>query len=724
MIYKKEVEIGGKTLSIETGLMAKQANGSVMVRYGDTMVLVTAVASKEPKEDIDFFPLSVEYREKTFAAGKFPGGFIKREGRPSEKEILSARLIDRPIRPLFPKNFYNETQIVAQVYSFDKENDPDVLGAIGASAALVISDIPFLEAVGEVRVGRVNGEFIVNPTFAQVEEGDMEITVAGTADSIMMVEGECDEISENELLDALKFAHTEIKKLVELQNQLREECGKPKFEVPEVEINQELLDEVNKLAYEKYKEIVATKLAKEERAEKNNQLLEEVNTALAEKFPEEEKAIGSILHDMEKELMRKRILQEGGRLDGRKLTEVRPISVELGLLPRTHGSALFTRGETQSLTTITLGTKRDEQIVDGLNEEFSKRFMLHYNFPPFSVGEVGRYSGVGRREVGHGNLAERALKFIVPPEEKFNYTIRINSDILESNGSSSMATVCAGSLSMMDAGVPVKCPIAGIAMGLVKEEDEYSVLTDILGNEDHLGDMDFKVAGSKDGITAIQMDIKIQGISYEIMEKALFQAKEGRLHILNIMNEAIPEARGALSEYAPSLLQAKINPEKIGALIGPGGKNVQGIQSEYNVEINIEEDGTVNITAANAADAKRAKNHIKLITTEPEVGKKYVGKVMKITDFGAFVEIIPGIQGLLHISQLDIKRINKVTDILKEGDTVKVKLLKIEKGKYSLSRKAVLEEEAEKKSTEDTNSEDKTDANEVSDNKTENTETT
>lgn len=694
MVFTKEIEIGGKKLSIETGLMAKQSNGAVMVTYGDTQVLVTAVTSPEPREDIDFFPLSVEYREKAFAAGKFPGGFIKREGRPSEKEILSARLIDRPIRPLFPKNFYNETQVVAQVYSYDGENDPDVIGAIGASAALAISDIPFLEPIGEVRVGRVDGNLIVNPTVKEIDKSDIEITVAGTADSIMMVEGECSEISEKELLDALKFAHEEIKKIVQLQVEMISECGKVKMEVPEKEVDEDLLKDVNELAYDKYKEIVSTELAKEERSAKNRELADEVLSSLEEKYPEQESEIKTILHDIEKELMRKRILAEGKRLDGRTLTDVRPISVKIGLIKRTHGSALFTRGETQSLTTLTLGNKRDEQIIDGLDEEFSKRFMLHYNFPPFSVGEVGRFTGVGRREVGHGNLAERSLKYVIPEAESFKYTMRINSDILESNGSSSMATVCAGSLALMDGGVPIKAPIAGIAMGLVKEGEDYAVLTDILGNEDHLGDMDFKVAGSDKGITAIQMDIKIQGISYEIMEKALDQARGGRFYILEKMNEAISEPRDSLSQYAPSILQAVIPTDKIGALIGPGGKNIQAVQADYNVEISIEDDGTVAISGSNSDQAKAAKQYIKLLTSDPEVGKNYLGKVVKITDFGAFVEILPGHQGLLHISQIDTKRVNKVTDVLKEGDKVKVQLLKVDKGKLSLSRKVLLEKES------------------------------
>lgn len=691
MVYTKEVEIGGKILKLETGKLAKQANGAVTVQYGDTVVLVTAVAG-DLREDIDFFPLSVEYREKAFAAGKIPGGFLKREGKPSDKEVLSARLIDRPIRPLFPDNYYNDTQIAAFVYSFDNENDPDVLGAVAASAALAVSDIPFLEPIGEVRVGRINGEFIVNPTHQQLEESDIELVVAGTESSIMMVEGEAKEVNEQAMLNALKFAHEEIKKLVKAQNELRELCGKPKIVVPGKAVDQNLLNDVNDLAQEKFKAIVASVLAKEERSAKNKELETEVLTALAEKYPEQEKAIKEILHDMEKHLMRKRILEEGLRLDGRNTTQIRPISVELGILPRPHGTALFTRGETQSLTTLTLGTKQDEQIIDGLKTEYKKRFILHYNFPPFSVGEVGRFSGVGRREVGHGNLAERSLKNIVPGEDKFPYMIRLNSDILESNGSSSMATVCAGSLALMDGGVPVKCAIAGIAMGLVKEGEQFAILSDILGNEDHLGDMDFKVAGSQNGITGFQMDIKIQGISFEIMEKALAQAQEGRLHILKIMNEAISAPRESISIFAPTLLSTKISTDKIGALIGPGGKVVQKIQKDFSVEISIEEDGTVSIAGLDRQKAKEAKEYIKWLTAEPEIGKTYNGKVMKITDFGAFVEIIPGTQGLLHISQLDNKRVEKVTDVLKEGEMVRVKLLSIENGKFSLSRKVLLKE--------------------------------
>lgn len=696
MVVKKEVEIGGRLFSIETGKYAKQANGSVMVRYGDTMVLVTAVAATEAKEGLDYFPLQVEYRERTSAAGKFPGGYIKREGRPTEKEILSSRLCDRPIRPLFPPSFKNETQIIAMVVSYDGENDPDVLAACGASAALAVSDIPFDGPIGEVRVGRVGGKLVVNPTQEQIKLSDIELIVAGTADSIMMVEGNSKEVSEQDLLDALKFAQQEIKKNVDLQNQLKAEAGKTKWIVTEPVVDADLKKDVYSLAEAKFKEIVYSILAKEERSAKNKELSESVKQALAEKYPEQEKAIGEILHDLEKDLMRERILKEGVRLDGRNTTQVRPITIELGNLPRTHGSALFTRGETQSLTNITLGTKSDEQTVDGLLEEYSKKFYLQYYFPPFSVGEVGRMTGVGRREIGHGNLAERSLRQVLPADDAFPYTIRIISDILESNGSSSMATVCAGSLAMMDAGVPITKAVSGIAMGLVKEGNDYAVLSDILGNEDHLGDMDFKVAGTSDGITGFQMDIKIQGISFEIMEKALHQAKEGRMHILGKMNEAISKPKDSLSQYAPRLITMNVATDQIGLIIGPGGKTIQGMQRLFGVDINIEDDGTIHIASPNKENAQQAKEYIKKLTATPEVGEVYEGVVTKIAEFGAFVEILPGKEGLLHISEIDNKRVNKVSDYLKVGDKVTVKLLKVEGGKFSLSRRKLLIEAAEK----------------------------
>jgi len=696
MVVKKEIELGGRIFSIETGRYAKQANGSVMVRYGDTMVLVTAVASNEAKEGLDYFPLQVEYREKTSAAGKFPGGYIKREGRPTEKEILSSRLCDRPIRPMFPESFKNETQVIAMVMSYDGENDPDVLAACGASAALAISDIPFDGPIAEIRIGRIAGELVVNPTHEQLKLSDIELVVAGTSDSIMMVEGESKEVSEQELLDALKFAQKEIKNIVDLQNQLRTEAGKTKWVVAEKSVDANLKKDVYDLAEAKFKEIVYSILAKEERSAKNKELSESVKKALAEKYPEQEKVIGEILHDMEKDLMRERILKEGIRLDGRNTTQVRPITIELGNLPRTHGSALFTRGETQSLTNVTLGTKDDEQTVDGLLAEYSKKFYLQYNFPPFSVGEVGRMSGVGRREIGHGNLAERSLKQVLPADDIFPYTVRIISDILESNGSSSMATVCAGSLAMMDAGVPISKAVSGIAMGLVKEGNDYAILTDILGNEDHLGDMDFKVAGTSDGITGFQMDIKIQGISFEIMEKALHQAKEGRMHILGKMNETISKAKDSLSPYAPRLVTMNVATDQIGLIIGPGGKTIQGMQRLFGVNINIEDDGTIHIASPNKENAQQAKEYIKKLTATPEVGEVYDGVVTKIADFGAFVEILPGKEGLLHISEIDNKRVNKVSDYLKVGDKITVKLLKVEGGKFSLSRRKLLTEAAEK----------------------------
>jgi polyribonucleotide nucleotidyltransferase len=698
MVVIKEVQVGDKILRLETGKLGRQANGAILAQYGDTQVFVTAVAEETPKEDVDFFPLQVEYREKAFAAGKIPGGFVKREGKPTDKEILSGRLIDRPIRPLFPDWYKNETQIIAFVYSFDGQNEPDVIAACAASAALAISEIPFLEPIGEVRVGRIDGKFIINPTIEEIEKSDIELVVAGTESSIMMVEGEANEASETDMLEALRFAHEEIKKIVAIQKELVAECGKPKIQPPEPKIPAELIKDVGEFAREKMAEIVAMPLSKKERSDKNKEIINLTIEHFKEKYQESDAAIKEIIHDIEKDLMRKRILNEGIRLDGRKCDEIRPITIELGVLKRTHGSALFTRGETQSLTTLTLGAKNDEQIIDGLLMEYTKKFILHYNFPPFSVGEVGRISSPGRREIGHGNLAERSLKRMIPSEDEFPYTIRLNSDILESNGSSSMATVCAGSLALMDGGVPVKKAVAGIAMGLIKEGDKYAILSDILGNEDHLGDMDFKVAGTKDGITGFQMDIKIQGISFEIMAKALEQARIGRLKILEIMNEAISEPRSNISIYAPVVLRTKINPEQIGMVIGPGGKVIQGIQKEFGVEIFIEEDGTVNIYSSNRDNAVRCRDYIRLMTSDPIVGEVYQGRIVKITDFGAFVEIAPGKEGLLHISQIDKQRVNKVEDFFKEGDIVTVKLMKFENGKMTFSRKALLDQENKNKS--------------------------
>jgi polyribonucleotide nucleotidyltransferase len=688
----KEIEIGGRKLTLETGRLAKQASGAVMVRYGDTIVLATVVAAEEIIEGTDFIPLQVEYREKTSAAGKIPGGFMKREGRPSEKEILSARLIDRPIRPLFPKEWRYETQVVSTVFSFDGENDGDVLGAIGASAALMISDVPFDGPIAEVRIGRIEGQYIVNPLIAQLEKCDMDLTVAGSEDSIVMVEGEAREISEADLIGALEFAHKYIKEIVALQKEFAALVNPRKREVKTPEINESLVAEVKTLAYDRIRELNRSVVKKAERSERTKAIKADVSSGLAEKYPEQEATISEILHDVDREDMRQMILKESHRLDGRGYKDVRSITCEVGVLPRTHGSALFTRGETQSLTTVTLGTKLDEQMIDGLLPESSKRFMLHYNFPPFSVGEVGRMSGPGRREIGHGNLAERALKNLLPGEKEFPYTVRIVSDILESNGSSSMATVCAGSLALMDAGAPLAKPVAGIAMGLIKEENEVAVITDILGNEDHLGDMDFKVAGTRDGITAFQMDIKIRGISFEIMTRALEQAKEGRHHILGIMERAISEPRKEMSQYAPRMTTIKIPVDMIGAVIGPGGKMIKSIVQQTGAEVNIEDDGTVVIAAVSGEASDKAREMIERLVEVPEVGKVYKGTIKRMMDFGVFVEFLPGREGLLHISQIDHKRINKVEDVFKLGDQVEVKLMEVDDmGRYNLSRKVLIE---------------------------------
>ena len=688
----KEIEIGGRKLSLETGRLAKQASGAVMVRYADTMVLATVVATEEAKEGVDFLPLSVEYREKTAAAGKIPGGFIKREGRPNEKEVLSARLIDRPIRPLFPKKWNYETQIVATVFSFDGENDPDILGAIASSAALVVSDIPFDGPIAEVRVGRIEGQFVVNPTVQQLDKSDMDLTVAGTDDSIVMVEGESHEVSEADLLAALEFAHKFIKEIVAVQKELAALVNKPKREVPKNDVNESLLADVKALSFDRIHGLNRSVVKKAERSDRTKKIKEDVLLALAEKYPEQEAKIAEILHDIDKDDMRQMILKEGKRLDGRGYKNVRPITVEIGVLPRTHGSALFTRGETQSLTSVTLGTKLDEQTIDGLLPESTKRFMLHYNFPGYSVGEVSRMTGPGRREIGHGNLAERALKNLVPGEKDFPYTVRIVSDILESNGSSSMATVCAGSLALMDAGVPLARSVAGIAMGLIKEGADVAVITDILGNEDHLGDMDFKVAGTRQGITAFQMDIKIRGISFEIMQRALAQAKEGREHILGIMEQGIAEPRKELSPFAPRMTSIKIPVDMIGAVIGPGGKMIKSIVQQTGAEVNIEDDGSVIIAAVTAESSDKAREMIERLVELPEVGKVYKGSVKRLMDFGVFVEFLPGKEGLLHISQIDHKRVNKVEDVFKIGDEVEVKLMEVDDmGRYNLSRKVLIE---------------------------------
>ncbi len=697
MVIKKEKEIGGRTLSLEIGRMARQANGAAVVQYGETMVLVAAVCKDEIREDIDFFPLSVEYQERTYAAGKIPGGFFKREGRPSEKEILSARLIDRPIRPLFPEGFKNDTQISVFVISSDQENDADVLGAVGASLALSISDIPFEGPIASVRVGKIGEEFIINPTFSQLDESELELVIAGSEDSILMVEGEASEVSEEVLLEALKFGHQYIKEIIELQKEIIAEIAPTKREVELPELPEGLPARVDELVRDKIRDAIQIQ-EKQERRTRLKEIQEALFEELGEDYEPYHSHIKEIFHDIEKELVREMILEENRRLDGRGMNDIRPISCEIGVLPRAHGSALFTRGQTQSLGVTTLGTKIDEQIVENLEGETSKSYMLHYNFPPFSVGEVRPYRGPGRREIGHGNLAERALKPVLPSEESFPYTIRIVSDILESNGSSSMATVCSGSLSLMDAGVPVKCHVAGIAMGLIKEDSEVRILTDILGDEDHLGDMDFKVAGTREGITAFQMDIKIKGLSYEIMAEALQRAKEARLKILDIMEQAIDRPRDDISPYAPRIISLMIPTDKIGEVIGPSGKVIRGIIEQTGVKIDIDDSGHTIIASPDVEMANKARKMIEEIIQEPEVGKVYEATVKKIMNFGAFAEFMPGKEGLIHISELDLRRVAQVTDVVKVGDKIHVVLKEIDKdNRYNLSHKEYLRRRSREK---------------------------
>ncbi|ANT64334.1 MULTISPECIES: polyribonucleotide nucleotidyltransferase [Prosthecochloris] len=714
MFIRKELDLGnGKQLTIETGKMAKQADGSAVVRLADTMVLATVVSSKTPPSATqNFFPLQVEYREKYSAAGKFPGGFFKREGRPSEKEILSARLIDRALRPLFPAGYYQDTQIIISVISSDQVNDADILGGIAASAAIMASDIPFPAPMSEVRVGRIKGEFVVNPDSNELKNSDIDICIGGTAETICMLEGEMDEISESEMLEAIRFGHEAIKKICALQQEIADEIGKTDRQFVAACASDELRTMVAGVCAEELRGLAYMPLGKEERAEKTADIyrrtLEEVMSKQAELGDQEhaapEQIVKDAIHDIEKQVMREMILQDAKRLDGRKLDEVRPISIELGLIPRAHGSALFTRGETQALVTLTLGTKKDAQMVDTLTDDSDKRFMLHYNFPPFSVGETGRVGGTSRREIGHGNLAERAIRKVAPAEADFPYTVRIVSDILESNGSSSMASVCGGSLAAMDGGVPLSKPVSGIAMGLIKEGDRYAVLSDILGNEDHLGDMDFKVAGTRDGITACQMDIKIDGLDYHILEQALEQAHQGRLHILDKMNEAIITPREELGRYAPKLTTIQIPVDAIGLIIGKGGETIRSITEETGAEINIDDDGTVTISSADNESSAAAVETIKTLISKPEVGNVYSGKVRDIREeLGAFVEFLPKTDGLVHISEIAKERVSKVSDHLKPGDRIKVKLLDIRKdprtgkNRYALSIKALLEEPKEEK---------------------------
>jgi polyribonucleotide nucleotidyltransferase len=688
MFIHKSLKLNGKEISIETGKMAKQADGAVVVRCGETMVLVTAVSSQEPSPNLNFFPLSVEYKEKMYSVGKIPGGFLKREARPTDAEILTARLVDRPIRPLFPKNFPFETQVIAQVLSMDSENTPDVLAGVGASAALSISNIPFAGPISTVRVIKKESEIIVNPTFSQMEQCDIELIVAGSDDSIMMVEGEASEVGEDELLEVIKVAHEAIRSLNKLQNEIATEISPEKREAPELELPENLLKKVTDLATAKIAEAITIQ-EKSERNKALRTLRDDIMGGLSEEYPEQEKAIASILHDIEKEKMRRMVLNEEKRLDGRGLTDIRAIDCEISALPRAHGSALFTRGQTQSLGALTLGAKTDEQIIDSIEGESRKKYTLHYNFPPFCTGEAKPLRGVSRREVGHGNLAERALKPVLPKKD-FPYTIRIVSEVLESNGSSSMASVCAGSLSLMDGGVPVSGTVAGIAMGLIKEEEKVAILSDILGDEDHLGDMDFKVAGTAKGITAVQMDIKIDGISEEIMQNALAQAKEGRQHIMSKMEEVISAPKPELSKWAPRIFSHHIPVDKIGTIIGPGGKTIRSITEEHGVQIDIDETGQVLIFSADSEAANKALEIVKGLVAEPEIGKSYHGKVTGVKDFGCFVEFMPGKEGMCHISELELTRTNKVSDVVKEGDEIDVVVKGVKDGKVALSRREFL----------------------------------
>jgi len=687
---KVAIDFHGRPLSIEVGRMARQAGGSALVQYGETVVLVTATAAKEARENIDFFPLTCDYQEKTFAAGKIPGGVFKREGRQSEKEILNSRLIDRPIRPLFPEGFRCETQIVATVLSFDKENDADMPALIGASAALEVSDIPFHGPIAGVRMGRIGGQIVVNPMTSQYGGSDLQLIVAGSRDAIVMVEGGAKMLSEDVVLDALFTAHREMQKILDLQDELRKALGKPKRTVVPPAIDTALQKRVRDFALPKIRTAMETS-GKHERSDAVRQVRTELLATLATEFPEKEREIKGFFEDAHYDAVRGLIVEQRRRIDGRGLTDVRPITSEVGVLPRTHGSALFTRGETQALVVATLGTSSDEQKIDALGGEIYKKFMLHYNFPPYSVGEVKFLRGPGRREIGHGALAERAVAAVMPEEGGFPYTVRVVSEILESNGSSSMASVCGSSLALMDAGVPIKAPVAGIAMGLIREGNEIRVLSDILGDEDHLGDMDFKVAGTADGITAVQMDIKIGGVTREIMRDALYQAREGRLHILGKMKEALAEARSDMSTYAPRISTLKIRVDRIRDVIGPGGKVIRGIIEETGVKIDVEDDGTIYIASSDGVAMQRAIDWVNRLTAEAEVGKIYKGIVKKIMDFGAFVEILPGTDGLVHISQLAPERVKEVRDVLKEGDEVMVKVLEVDKtGKIRLSRKEAL----------------------------------
>ena len=695
MHHTVEIDLGGRIVTIETGKMAKQANGAVVVRSGDAVVLVTACMADQPKPGAGFFPLTVDYREFTYSAGKIPGGFIKREGRPSEKEVLTSRLIDRPVRPLFPEGFLHETQIIAMVISADPEQDPNSLAIVGAGAALAISDIPFPHVLGGVRVGMRDGQYVANPTYTEGRESKLNIVVAATEGGIVMVEAGAQQVSEAEVLGAIEFGHECCKKIAAGIRELMKLAGKPKREFQTPALDQAIYDQVAKAA-----RVDLTDALNTEKHEKlaSYALVDSIKKRVLEAFTEEQHDEAAKCYDALKErIFRDEMLGKRRRPDGRKMDEIRQITIETGLLPRTHGSALFTRGETQALVTVTLGTKEDEQRIELLEPgEASKRFMLHYNFPPFSVGETGFMRGPGRREIGHGALAERALTALIPGEDKFPYTMRVVSDILESNGSSSMATVCGASLALMDAGAPLASHVGGIAMGLVMEGDKYAILTDIAGAEDHYGDMDFKVAGTREGITGLQMDIKIPNVTTQIMKEALEQARAGRLFILEKMYGAVEKANSAISQYAPRIYTLHIPTDKIRDVIGPGGKVIRGIIEQTGVKIDVEDDGTIHVASADEASANKAIQIINDLTASAEIGKTYLGKVVRLVDFGAFVEIFPGTDGLLHISEIAENRIRDVRDELKEGDQILVKVLALEGNKIKLSRKAVLKEQREK----------------------------
>ncbi len=691
MVHSVELDVAGRRLRLETGRIAKQAGGAVWASYADTVVLATAVASQTARAGLAFLPLTVDYQEKTFAAGKIPGGYFKREGRPSEKEVLTSRLIDRPIRPLFPDGYFFETQVIASVLSADQTGTSDVIAITAASAALTLSDVPFQGPIAGIRIGRVDGRFIVNPDLATCEPSDLNLVVAGTADAVMMVEGGGNELPETLMIEAIELAHEEIKKIVAKIRELQALAGKPKREIKAETIDPDLAAAVKRLVAGPIREaiLIPNKTARRERLDV---ILEETIPKFNPEDSAQSQQVRTVFHELEYSEVRSMVLDKGVRADGRGTSDIRSITCEVGILPRTHGSALFTRGETQSLAVLTLGTTEDEQRVDGLEGQYFRTFMLHYNFPPFSVGEARPLRSPGRREVGHGALAERALRPVIPGKEQFPYTLRLVSDILESNGSSSMATVCGGSLAMMDAGVPIKEPVAGIAMGLIKEGDRVVVLSDILGLEDHLGDMDLKVTGTRNGVTALQMDIKIAGITPELMRQALDQARTGRLYILDRMKEAIRTPRPELSAFAPRIFTVRIKPDRIRDVIGPGGKIIRGIIADCGVKMNVEDTGVVTIAAVDQASAQKAIDAVNRLTEEVEVGKLYLGKVRKIMEFGAFVEVLPGTDGLVHISQLAHHRVKSVSDEVAEGDQIMVKVLEIDKqGKIRLSRKDAME---------------------------------